>query len=140
MDIIEVAEIGMLLLGVYYGYTIFSGYTMIKSSHELFRRNRILLFLALTGVILFGLSFQVYWFTLFYERHKILDIFIKIILGIFSLINQMFVYDMEEEEYNLRRRKGEDLPPYMNDGKLRFKIVNRLLLLYIVYKFFNRNE
>ena len=140
MDIIEVAEIGMLLLGVYYGYTIFSGYTMIKSSQELFRRNRILLFLALTGVILFGLSFQVYWFTLFYERHKILDIFIKIILGIFSLINQMFVYDMEEEEYNLRRRKGEDLPPYMNDGKLRFKIVNRLLLLYIVYKFFNRNE
>ena len=140
MDIIEVAEIGMLLLGVYYGYTIFSGYTMIKSSQELFRRNRILLFLALTGVILFDLSFQVYWFTSFYERHKILDIFIKIILGIFSLINQMFVYDMEEEEYNLRRRKGEDLPPYMNDGKLRFKIVNRLLLLYIVYKFFNRNE
>ena len=140
MDIIEVAEIGMLLLGVYYGFTIFSGYTMIKSSQELFRRNRILLFLALTGVILFVLSFQVYWFTTFYERHKILDIFIKIILGIFSLINQMFVYDMEEEEYNLRRRKGEDLPPYMNDGKLRFKLVNRLLLLYIVYKFFNRNE
>ena len=140
MDIVEVAEIGMLLLGVYYGYTIFSGYTMIKSSQELFRRNRILLFLALAGVILFGLSFQVYWFTTFYERHKILDIFIKIILGIFSLINQMFVYDMEEEEYNLRRRKGEDLPPYMNDGKLRFQVVNRLLLLYIVYKFFNRNE
>ena len=140
MDIIEVAEIGMLLLGVYYGYTIFSGYTMIKSSQELFRRNRVLLFLALAGVILFGLSFQVYWFTSFYERHKILDIFIKIILGIFSLINQMFVYDMEEEEYNLRRRKGEDLPPYMNDGKLGFQVVNRLLLLYIVYKFFNRNE
>ena len=140
MDIIEVAEIGMLLLGVYYGYTIFSGYTMIKSSHELFRRNRILLFLALTGVILFVLSFQVYWFTTFYERHKILDIFIKIILGIFSLINQMFVYEMEEEEYNLRKRKGEDLSPYMNDGKLGFKLVNRLLLLYIVYKFFNRNE
>ena len=140
MDIIEVAEIGMMLLGVYYGYTIFSGYTMIKSSQELFRRNRILLFLAFAGVILFGLSFQVYWFTTFYERHKILDIFIKIILDIFSLINQMFVYDMEEEEYNLRRRRGEDLPPHMNDGKLRFKIVNRLLLLYIVYKFFNRNE
>ena len=140
MDLIEVAEIGMLLLGIYYGYTIFNGYTMIKSSQELFNRNRILLLLALTGVILFGLSFQVYWFTTFYERHKILDIFIKIILGIFSIINQMFVYEMEEEEYNLRKRKGEDLPPYMNDGKLGFKVVNRLLLLYIVYKFFNRNE
>ena len=57
MDIIEVAEIGMLLLGIYYGYAIFNGYTMIKSSRELFNRNRILLFLALSGVILFGLSF-----------------------------------------------------------------------------------
>ena len=139
MDLIEVAEIGMVLLGLYYGYTIFKGYTMIKSSRELFNRNRILLFLALSGVILFGLSFQVYWFTSFYERHKILDIFIKIILAIFNLINQMFVYEMEEEEYNLRRRK-EDLPPYMNDGKLGYKVINRLLLLYIVYKFFNRNE
>ena len=140
MDIIEVAEIGLLLLGIYYGYSIFNGYTMIKYSQDLFNRNRILLFLALSGVILFGLSFQVYWFTSFYERHKILDIFIKIILGIFSLINQMFFYEMEEEEYNLRKRKGEDLSPYMNDGKLGFKLVNRLLFLYIVYKFFNRNE
>ena len=140
MDVIQVAEVGMLLLGVYFGYNIFTGYITIKTSKELFERNKILLYLSLIGVLGYILSFEVYWFSDFYERHKYFDIFIKIVLGIFSLINQMFVYDMDEEEFNIKKRKGEVSGPYFNDGKIGFKVVNRLLLLYIVYKIFNRNE
>ena len=138
MDLILIAEFGMLLLGMYYGYNIFNGYNMIKCSRTLFNRNKIVLMLALVGVAGFLLSFQVYWFTSFYENHKYLDIFIKIVLGIFSLINQMFAYDMEEEEFNLKNKKGKN-KMYMTEEKLHFKLINRLLLLYIVYKFFNRN-
>ena len=138
MDLILIAEFGMLLLGMYYGYNIFNGYNMIKCSRTLFNRNRIVMMLALVGVVGFLLSFQVYWFTSFYENHKYLDIFIKIVLGIFSLINQMFAYDMEEEEFNLKNKKGKK-KMYMTEEKLHFKLINRLLLLYIVYKIFNRN-
>ena len=138
MDLILIAEFGMLLLGMYYGYKIFNGYTMIKSSRSLFNRNKIVLILALIGVFGFLVSFQVYWFTSFYERHKYLDIFLKVVLGIFSLINQMFAYDMEEEEFNLKHKKSKQM--YMTEEKLHFKLINRLLLLYIVYKIFNRNN
>ena len=104
MDVIQVAEVGMLLLGVYFGYNIFTGYITIKTSNELFERNKILLYLSLIGVLGYILSFEVYWLSDFYERHKYFDIFIKIVLGIFSLINQMFVYDMDEEEFNIKKR------------------------------------
>ena len=139
MDLILIAEFGMLLLGMYYGYNIFNGYTMIKSSRALFNRNKIVLRLALIGVIGFLLSFQVYWFTSFYENHRYIDLFIKVVLSIFSLINQMFAYDMEEEEFNMKNKKGKK-GMYMTEEKLKFKLINRLLLLYIVYKFFNRNN
>ena len=140
MDIVEVAEIGMLLLGIYYGYNIFTGYTMIKSSKALIDRNKFVLCLALISVIGFLLSFHIYWFTSFYERHKHLEIFLKIILFIFSLFNQMFAYDMDEERFNLKKRKAREKSIYMTEEKLGFKVINRLLLLYIVYKIFNRNN
>ena len=140
MDLIFIAEFGMLLLGMYYGYGIFNGYNMIKSSRTLFNRNKLVLILALIGVVGFLLSFQVYWFTSFYDSHKYLDIFIKVVLSIFSLINQMFAYDMEEEEFNMRQKKGKKKQMYMTEEKLKFKLINRLLLLYIVYKIFNRNN
>ena len=140
MDLIAVAEVGMLLLGVYFGYNIFVGYTTIKTSREIYENNKILLFLSLIGVLGFILSFQVYWLSEFYEKHKYFDIFIKIVLSIFSLINQMFLYDMDEEEFNAKKRKGEVSGPYFRESKLKFQVVNRLLLLYIAYKIFNRNN
>ena len=139
MDFVAIAEVGILLLGVYYGFFIYSRYfSTIRKSPEMYNKLKTMLRLALVGAICIILSFQVYYFTTFYERHKILDIFIKIFLGICSIINQMFMYDYEEEEFRMKN-KGRSGRPYISEGKLGMKVINRLFLLYLVYKFFNRN-
>ena len=140
MDVVTIAEVGILLLGVYYLYFIYTGYySTIKKSKNFYQKIKTLLRLALLGALALILSFQVYWFTSFYERHKYFEIFLKVVLGIFSLINQMFIYDYEEEQYFMNKKRNDNIP-YMNEGKIGFKVINRLFLLYLVYKIFNRNE
>ena len=86
------------------------------------------------------LNFQVFWLTSFFENHRILEIFVKIALAILSIANQFLVYELDEEKHKIKTsKKGKSEPYYIYDGKLGFKIINRLYLLIILYKFFNRN-
>ena len=102
--------------------------------------NRVFLFLSLSGIVLNISSFEVYWFTSFYERHKYLDILIKIILFIFSIINQIFIYEMEDEEFQAKKKKDDIYCSNSNEGKIGYKIVNGLLILNILHKILYLNE
>ena len=126
MDLIELSEISMLILSIFYGYQIFT------KPYKLYKKDSVLLFLSLSSIVLNVSSFQVYWFTSLYERHKYLDIFIKIILFIFSIITQIFLNEMEEEEYQMKMEKKKDdfYDSYTNnidEGNIGFKLVNGLL-------------
>ena len=139
MDLIELSEISMLILSIFYGYQIFT------KPYKLYKKDSVLLFLSLSSIVLNVSSFQVYWFTSLYERHKYLDIFIKIILFIFSIINQIFLNEMEEEEYQMKMEKKKDdfYDSYTNsidEGNIGFKLVNGLLILNILYKVMCLNE
>ena len=139
MDLIELSEISMLILSIFYGYQIFT------KPYKLYKKDSVLLFLSLSSIVLNVSSFQVYWFTSLYERHKYLDIFIKIILFIFSIINQIFLNEMEEDEYQMKMEKKKDdfYDSYTNsidEGNIGFKLVNGLLILNILYKVMCLNE
>ena len=139
MDFVGIAEFGILLLGVYHSFYIYSRYfSTIRKSQEMYIKLKTILRLALIGAVCLILSFQVYYFTSFYERHKILDIFIKIFLLVCSIVNQMFMYDYNEEEFHMKNKRRHNRP-YIAEGNIGFKVINRLFLLYLVYKFFNRN-
>ena len=139
MDFVGIAEFGILLLGVYHAFYIYSKYySTIRKSQEMYKKLKTMLRLALIGAICLILSFQVYYFTSFYQRHKILDIFIKLFLLVCSIVNQMFMYDYEEQEFHMKNKRRHHRP-YITEGNISFKVINRLFLLYLVYKFFNRN-
>ncbi len=87
-------------------------------------------------------SFQVYWFTSFYDDHKFIAIIIKIILAIFSVFNQILINEVEKENEKTRKKKKDDIDEILNkpmDKRLIFKLVNRLFLLDIAIKIFGRN-
>ena len=141
MELIDIIEYCILIFGLYYLYNISTSYLSIKSRREFYNKYRILFFLAIVGDIGTILSFQVFWLTSYYNSHRIIEIFIKIALAIFSIINQFLVYELEEEQFNMNKRRNRESGEYnIGDGKLGFKIINRLFLLIILYKFFNRNE
>ena len=141
MELIDIIEYCILIFGLYYLYNISTSYLSIKSRREFYNKYRILFFLAIVGDIGTILSFQVFWLTSYYNSHRIIEIFIKIALAIFSMINQFLVYELEEEQFNMNKRRNRESGEYnIGDGKLGFKIINRLFLLIILYKFFNRNE
>ena len=141
MKLINIIEYCILIFGLYYLYNISTSYLSIKSRREFYNKYRILFFLAIVGDIGTILSFQVFWLTSYYNSHRIIEIFIKIALTIFSMINQFLVYELEEEQFNMNKRRNRESGEYnIGDGKLGFKIINRLFLLIILYKFFNRNE
>ena len=141
MELIDIIEYCILIFGLYYLYNISTSYLSIKSRREFYNKYRILFFLAIVGDIGTILSFQVFWLTSYFNSHRIIEIFIKIALAIFSMINQFLVYELEEEQFNMNKRKNRESGEYnIGDGKLGFKIINRLFLLIILYKFFNRNE
>ena len=141
MELIDIIEYCILLFGIYYIYDISTSYLSIKSRREFYKKYKILFFLAILGDIGTILSFQIFWITNFYNKHRYIEIFIKIALAIFSIINQFLVYELDEEKFNMnKRRNGERVTYNIGDGKLGFKLINRLYLLIIVYKFFNRNE
>ena len=141
MELIDIIEYCILIFGLYYLYNISTSYLSIKSRREFYNKYRILFFLAIVGDIGTILSFQVFWLTSYFNSHRIIEIFIKIALAIFSMINQFLVYELEEEQFNMKKRRNRESGEYnIGDGKLGFKIINRLFLLIILYKFFNRNE
>ena len=141
MELIDIIEYCILIFGLYYLYNISTSYLSIKSRREFYNKYRILFFLAIVGDIGTILSFQVFWLTSYFNSHRIIEIFIKIALAIFSMINQFLVYELEEEQFNMNKRRNRESVEYnIGDGKLGFKIINRLFLLIILYKFFNRNE
>ena len=141
MELIDIIEYCILIFGLYYLYNISTSYLSIKSRREFYNKYRILFFLAIVGDIGTILSFQVFWLTSYFNSHRIIEIFIKIALAIFSMINQFLVYELEEEQFNMNKRRNRESGEYnIGDGKLGFKIINRLFLLIIFYKFFNRNE
>ena len=141
MELIDIIKYCILIFGLYYLYNISTSYLSIKSRREFYNKYRILFFLAIVGDIGTILSFQVFWLTSYFNSHRIIEIFIKIALAIFSMINQFLVYELEEEQFNMNKRRNRESGEYnIGDGKLGFKIINRLFLLIILYKFFNRNE
>ena len=141
MELIDIIEYCILIFGLYYLYNISTSYLSIKSRREFYNKYRILFFLAIVGDIGTILSFQVFWLTSYFNSHRIIEIFIKIALAIFSMINQFLVYELEEEQFNMNKRRNRESGEYnIGDGKLGFKMINRLFLLIILYKFFNRNE
>ena len=136
MDLIEISEISILILNIFYGYVIFTKpYKLYKNE-----KNRVYLFLSLSGIVLNASSFQVYWFTSFYEKHKYLDIFIKFILFIFSIINQIFIYEMEDQESQAQKKEDEIYYLNIDEGKIGYKIINGLLVLNILHKILCLNE
>ena len=141
MELIAIVEASIFFLGIYYLYYFFSSYSTIKGSKKFFRDYKYLVFFSLLGSTGMVLSFQTYCLTTFYIRHTYIEIFIKIALGILSLINQLTILMIDEEAYNIkhRRHKGR-LGGYIeNTDRLIFQVTNKLFLLDIVYKFFNRN-
>lgn len=141
MELIDIIEYCILFSGLYYLYNISTSYLSLKSRREFYKKYKILFFLAILGDIGMISTFQIFWLTSYFNRHRILEIFIKIALGIFSIMNQFLVYELEEETFNMNKRRNRESGEYnIGDGKIGFKVINRLYLLIILYKFFNRNE
>ena len=59
-------------------------------------------------------------------------------LAIFSVFNQLLIYDIEKEKLKLTKKKNDDeeINKKPLDKRLFFKIVNRLFLLDISIKIF----
>ena len=141
MELIDIIEYCILLSGLYYLYDISTNYIALKSRREFYDKYRIIFILAIIGNIGIILNFQTFWFTSYFESHRYLEIFVKIALFAFSIINQFLVFELDEESHKKKRNRREQRDTYYNsDGKLSFQILNRLFLLIILYKFFNRNS
>ena len=142
MELIDIIEYCILLGGLYYIYNISTTYLSLKSRREFYANNRIIFILAFIGSIGMILNFQTFWLTSYYENHRYLELLLKIVLSIFSLINQFLVYELDEAKHNTsgKRGGGYNNTYYSNGGKLSFQVLNRLFLLIIIYKFFNRNS
>ena len=143
MTLLAITEIVILFAGVFYIYYLVTNYSTIRNSPKLNDEYKNQFLLSLFGAIGIILSFQVYWFTTFYERHSFIEIVIKIILGIFSIINQILIQDLNKEKNKLKKKKKDDDDYYYSDRSEKrwgFKLINRLYLLNIVFKFFYRNK
>ena len=137
------SEICIFCFSLYYAYRLLIDYKKITSWKKFYEEHKSTYFVSIIGVICLISSFQVYWFTSFYDEHKYIAILIKIILAIFSVINQILISDIEKEDEKLRKKKGDDIDEILNkpmDKKLLFKLVNRLFLLDIALKFFGKTK
>ena len=143
MSLAAFTEFSLLGFSFYYLYRLITDYKYLKSSIPFYEDNKIFYRIAFVGVFCLILSFQVYWFTTFYKEHRYLAIFAKIILGIFSLFNQIFINEVEKEKEKTRKRKKEDkdideILDRPMDKKLIFKLINRLFILDIAIKIFGK--
>ena len=143
MALVTITEICILFISVYYIYYICTNYSIIKSSKVLYEEYKKSFLYSLLGAFGIIISFQVYYFTDFYERHPYIEIIIKIILGIFSIINQMLISDLEKEKQKVKKKKNDndDIFNYNKSKKnTGFKLINRLYLLNIVFKFMYKKK
>ena len=143
MALLSITEFCILFVGIYYIYYLVTNYSTIKNSANLYDEYKNQFIYSLFGAIGLVLSFQIYWFTTFYERHSFIEIVIKIILGIFSIVNQMLIYDLEKEKNKIKKNKKDDDYLYYNDKSEKrwgFKLINRIYLLNIVSKILFRNK
>ena len=141
MSLAGFTEISILGFSFYYLYRLIIDYRYLKSSIPFYEENKVFYRIAFIGVFCLILSFQVYWFTDFYNEHKYISILVKIILGIFSVFNQIFINEVEREKEKTKKRKKKDIEEMLNppmDKKLLFKLVNRLFLLDIAVKIFGK--
>ena len=143
MSMAGFTEICILGFSFYYLYRLITDYKYLKVSIPFYEENKIYYRISAIGVACLILSFQVYWFTDFYDEHKYITIFIKIILAIFSVFNQIFITDVEKEKEKARKKKDDDLDDILNrsgDKKLLFKLINRLFLLDIAVRIFSKSK
>ena len=143
MALLAITEFFILFVGIYYIYYLITNYSTIRNSPKLNDEYKSQFLYSLFGAIGIVLSFQVYWFTSFYQRHSFIEIVIKIILGIFSIVNQMLIYDLDKEKNKIKKKKKTDDYYYYSDKSEKrwgFKLINRLYLLNIVFKLFYRNK
>ena len=136
-------ELFILVVGIYYLYYLMTNYSIIKSSPKLYNEYKNQFVYSLFGALGLILSFQVYYFTTFYEKHLYIEILVKIILGVFSIINQLLITDVNKVKNKIKKKKDEDYY-YLNSSKSNkywgFKIINRLYLLNIVFTIYNKKE
>ena len=140
MALVTLIEIGVLCVGIYYLYYLFTNYSRIKSSKKLSQKFKSQFFYSLIGAIGIIISFQIFWFTFFYDNHPYIEVLIKIILGIFSIINQMLITDLEKAKQKDKKKKNDDyyLINESSNKNNGFKLINRLYLLNIVFKLLYR--
>ena len=135
------SEMCIFGFSLYYSYRLIVDYKKIRSSKEFYEEHKIYYIISFIGVICLISSFQVYWFTSFYDEHKYIAIVIKIILAIFSVFNQILINDVEKENEKTKKKKRDDIEEILNkpmDKKLLFKLINRLFLLDIAIKIFGK--
>ena len=137
------SEVCILGFSIYYLYRLLIDYKHMTSSKKFYEEHKSNYIISFIGVICLISSFQVYWFTSFYDEHKYIAIFVKIILAIFSLFNQLLISDFEKENEKAKAKKKDDLEEILNkpmNKKLIFKLINRLFLLDIAVKIFGKNK
>ena len=143
MFLVSLIEFCILVVGIYYLYYIITNCSTIKRSKKLYKEYKNQFFYAFFGGIGIILSFQVFWFTNFYENHPYIEITIKIILGIFSIINQILISDLEKEKKKDKKKKDDDYYDIIHNSSnknMGFKLINRLYLLNIVFKIFYKKK
>ena len=130
-------EVSILIVGLYYLSFIIWNYWSIKKKPKKFKLLKKKFIYSFFGAIGIVLSFQVYFYTSFYEKHPVIEVIIKIILGGFSIVNQLLIDDIEKYQDKLKRKKKSDdfdIFQTKTDRNWKFKLINRLYLLNIVFK------
>ena len=141
MSLVVIIEVGVLCVAIYYLYFLLINYSRIKTSKKLSKKYKNQFFYSLFGALGIIISFQIFWFTNFYDNHPYFEVLIKIILGIFSIINQMLITDLQEEKKKDKKKKNDDfylLKESSSDKNNGFKLINRLYLLNIIFKLLYR--
>ena len=141
MNLVVLIEVSVLCVSIYYLYYLIRNYSTIKRTKELYEEYKTWFWYSFIGAIGIIISFQVFWYTDFYNNHPYLEVLIKKILGIFSLINQTLIHDVEKAKKKAKRKKNDDYNMFnTSDKNSGFKLINRLYLLNIVFKFLYKRK
>ena len=137
MDIFDYSEFLFLFIGLYYIYFVIRNYRVMNNVSVLREEYKKKFLFTFLGAIGFLLSFQVFYFTSFYKNHPVIEVIIKIILGIDSIFSQTLINEYNQLKSNKRTKKKKDTDVSLfesrNKNKL-FQIINRLYLLNLIFK------
>ena len=141
MDLVAIIEVCVLCVAVYYLYYLIMNHSTIKRTKELYEDYKTWFWYSFIGALGIIISFQIFWFTDFYDKYPYIEILIKIILGFFSIINQMLIQDVEKAKKKSKKKKEDEYNLFNTSEKNNgFKLINRLYLLNIVFKFLYRKK